>query len=101
MRPHVILAQQPDHMRRIGWLDNALEGSPSAIGRATVVRQELEKRGWIVGRTLQLDHRLGVTSAETAQRVAAELLSLKPDAILCSGSPGVKALQQATSTVPV
>ena len=94
-------AQQPDRVRRIGWLDNIQQDSPAAIARATTVQQELEKLGWVVGRNLQLDHRWGVVSPETAQRVAAELLSLKPDAILCSGSPGVKALQQATSTVPV
>ena len=99
--PVVAQAQQPGPVRRIGWLDNVQADNPVAQARAATVQQELEKLGWIVGRNLQLEHRSGVTSPEMAQRVAADLLSLKPDAILCSGSPGVKALQQATSTVPV
>ncbi len=88
-------------MRRIGWLDNIQADSPAALARAGAVQEELEKLGWIVGRNLQLDHRFGVVSAEMAQRVAAELLSLKPNVILCSGSPGVQALKQATSTTPI
>src|SRR6516162_8957181 len=36
-----------------------------------------------------------------AQRLGGELSSLSPDLILSVGSPGVKALQQATTTVPI
>jgi putative tryptophan/tyrosine transport system substrate-binding protein len=99
--PLAARAQQPDRVRRIGWLDNIQPDNPAAPVRAATVQQELEKLGWVVGRNLQFDHRFGVVSAEMAQRVAAELLSLKPDVILCSGSPGVQALKQATSTVPI
>ena len=57
--------------------------------------------GWVVGRNLQIDYRYGVISFEMALQLGAELLSLSRDVILCAGSPGVKALQQATSTVPI
>jgi putative ABC transport system substrate-binding protein len=99
--PPAARAQQPDRMRRIGWLDNARADDPAAQTRTSAVLQDLEKAGWVVGRNLQIDHRWGVTSPEMAQRLGAELLSLSPDVILCAGSPGVKALQQATSTVPI
>jgi putative tryptophan/tyrosine transport system substrate-binding protein len=36
-----------------------------------------------------------------AQQFGTELLSLLPDVVFCVGSPGVKALQQATKTVPI
>jgi putative ABC transport system substrate-binding protein len=88
-------------MKRIGWLDNARADDPAAQARVATVRQDLENSGWIVGRNLQIDYRWGVINPEMAQRSGAELLSLVPDVILCAGSPGVKALQQATSSVPI
>jgi ABC-type uncharacterized transport system substrate-binding protein len=99
--PIAARAQQPERMRRIGWLENAPADGPAARARATAVKEELEKLGWAVGRNLTIDYRWGVTSFEMAQRFGAELLQLSPDVVLCVGSPGVKALQQATKTVPI
>ena len=48
-----------------------------------------------------IDYRWGITTPELAQRLGGELLSLSPDVILCAGSPGVKALKQATGKVPI
>jgi putative tryptophan/tyrosine transport system substrate-binding protein len=99
--PIAARAQQPDRMRRIGWLDNGLADDPGVQARNAAVRQELERLGWVVGRNLAIDYRWGVFSFEMAQQLGAELLSLSPDVIFCAGSPGVKALQQATRTVPI
>jgi putative ABC transport system substrate-binding protein len=57
--------------------------------------------GWGFGRNLAIDQRWVVTSFETAQQLGAELLGLAPDVVLCAGSPGVKAMQKATTTVPI
>ena len=99
--PLAARAQQPERTRRIAWLENAPADSPAARARAAAVNEELEKLGWAVGRNLTIDYRWGVTSFEMAQQFGAELLQLSPDVVLCVGSPGVKALQQATKTVPV
>lgn len=53
------------------------------------------------GRNLAIDQRWAVTSFGTAQQLGAELLGLAPDVVLCAGSPGVKAMQKATTTVPI
>jgi putative ABC transport system substrate-binding protein len=98
--PLAARAQQPA-MRRIGWLEQGQPDDPAAQARIAAVRQDLERLGWVVGRNLQIDYRWGVTSVEMAQRLGGELLRLSPDVILSAGSPGVKALQQATSTVPI
>jgi ABC-type uncharacterized transport system substrate-binding protein len=100
-RPVSVCAQQADRMRRIGWLEQGHPDDPQVQERKAAVRQELERLGWVVGRNLQIDYRYGVISFEMAQQLGAELLSLSPDVILCSGSLGVKALQRATSTVPI
>jgi len=94
-------AQPAGTMRRLGWLDIFREDDPFVQGRAEAVREDLAKAGWTVGLNLQIDYRWGVTTPELAQRLGGELLSLSPDVILSAGSPGVKALKQATSKVPI
>jgi putative ABC transport system substrate-binding protein len=98
---HVVRAQQPDRMRRIGLLEIGLADDPVAQARTAAVREKLTELGWVVGRNLVIDYRWGVTSFEMGQLLCKELLTLSPDVILCVGSPSVKALQQATKTVPV
>jgi putative tryptophan/tyrosine transport system substrate-binding protein len=92
---------QTDRIRRIGWLEQGHPDDPAIRARIAAVRDELERLGWSVGRNLQLDIRYGMVSVETGKQLGGELLALSPDVILCAGSPGVKALQQATSTVPI
>ena len=99
--PRAAWAQPSERMRRIAWLDLVPESDPGAQARVTIVRQGLEKLGWIVGRNLQIDYRWGAFDVERASRAGAELLGMKPDVILCGGSPAVQALQQTNRTVPV
>jgi putative tryptophan/tyrosine transport system substrate-binding protein len=100
-RPIALRAQSAAAVQRIGWLDLFREDDPFVQGRVEAVREDLAKAGWTVGRNLQIDYRWGVTTPELAQRLSGELLSLSPDAILCSGSPAVRALKQATVKVPI
>jgi putative tryptophan/tyrosine transport system substrate-binding protein len=88
-------------MRRIGLLEIGYADDPAVQARIAALRGQLEKLGWVVGRNLAIDYRWGVTSFETGQLLGRELLSLSPDVILCVGTPSVKAVQQATSTVPI
>src|SRR4051794_7390406 len=81
-------AQQPGHVRRIGWLENGRADDPAVLARTAVVREELEKLGWVVGRNLAIDYRWTVTSFEMAQQFGTELLKLEPDVLFCAGSPG-------------
>ena len=99
--PLAARAQQSDRMRRIGWLEQAQPDDPAGQARIMAVTKDLEQLGWVVGRNLQIDYRWGVVSPEMAQRLGGELLSLSPDLIMSVGSPGVKALQQATTSVPI
>src|SRR5215468_216725 len=99
--PIALHAQSASAMQRVGWLDLFREDDPFVQGRAEAVREDLAKAGWTVGRNLQIDYRWGVTTPELAQRLCGELLSLSPDVILCSGSPAVRALKQATIKVPI
>jgi putative ABC transport system substrate-binding protein len=97
----VARGQQPDRIRRIGLLEIGYADDPVVQARTAAMREGLEKLGWVVGRNLAIDYRWGVTSFEIGQLLGRELLRLSPDVIFCVGTPGVKALQQATNTTPV
>ena len=99
--PLAARAQQSDRMRRIGWLEQAQPDDQAGQARIMAVTKDLEQLGWVVGRNLQIDYRWGVVSPEMAQRLGGELLNLSPDLIMSVGTPGVKALQQATTSVPI
>jgi putative ABC transport system substrate-binding protein len=94
-------AQQTDRMRRIAVLEQGKPDDPFVQARTAGITQELDKLGWHADRNVVIDYRWGVASFEMAQQLGRELLSLSPDVILCAGSPGVRALQQMTSTVPI
>lgn len=99
--PLAARAQQQDGKRRIGVLEIGHPDDPVVQARITAMREALEKLGWMVGRNLAIDYRWGVTSVEIGQLFGNELLSLSPDVILSFGTPSLKALQQATKTVPI
>jgi putative tryptophan/tyrosine transport system substrate-binding protein len=78
---------QAERVRRIGVLMGTLEGDLETRLRAAAFQQELEKLGWVVGRL--------------ARAAAMELLGLAPDLILVNPVAGLRALQQATRTIPI
>ena len=98
--PLAALAQQPDRMREIG----VLMGFPDDAqgqARVAVIRQELLKLGWAVGRNAHIDIRWAAGDPELTQTYAAELVRLKPDVIIANSSLGVSALLRETRTIPV
>ena len=99
--PLTARAQPGERMRRIGVLLNVTADDPESPARLTALAQGLQELGWIDGRNVRIDFRWGGADVERIRRYAAELVALTPDVILCSGSPTVSALEQATSTVPI
>jgi putative ABC transport system substrate-binding protein len=61
----------------------------------------LRQAGWDIGRDVQIDIRWGENNEDLDRKYAAELIALKPDVILASGTPSVAALQRATRDVPI
>ena len=99
--PLTARAQPGERMRRIGVLLNVTADDPESPARLTALAQGLQELGWIDGRNVRIDFRWGGADVERIRGYAAELVALTPDVILCSGSPTVSALEQATSTVPI
>jgi ABC-type uncharacterized transport system substrate-binding protein len=99
--PLAARAQQPERMRRIGFLQGLAESDPEAQARTAAFRQELEALGWTEGRNIRIDYRFAGGNAARVQAYAAELVNLSPDLIVAHSSPVVAALKQATSTIPI
>jgi putative tryptophan/tyrosine transport system substrate-binding protein len=99
--PLAAFAQQGEHMRRIGVLMNIGADYPEASAEVGAFSQGLAEAGWIIGRNAQIDYRWYQGNPEAARAYAAELLTLTPDIILVSGTPGATVVKQLTRTVPI
>jgi putative ABC transport system substrate-binding protein len=92
-------AQQAERVRRIGVLyfstrDNAEAGQQ-------VFAKALDDLGWKEGQILRIDYRWADADAGKVALLAKELVDLKPDVLLASNTPAVRALQQETRTIPI
>ena len=64
------------------------------------VNDEFQKLGYVSGRTVILEHRFPAEDPERFKSMAAELVSLQPDALM-GGAVTTSYLKQATSTIPI
>jgi putative ABC transport system substrate-binding protein len=99
--PLAARAQQGERTRRVGVLMNLAADDPEGQTRIVAFVQGLQQSGWTDGRNIRIDTRWAAGDADRFHRYAEELLALAPDVILASATPSVKALQQATRTVPI
>src|SRR5262249_2268554 len=93
-------AQQPTKVARIGFLD-----SSTASGMAVLVdafRNELRNLGWVEGKNLIIEYRFGENKGNAPlPELAAELVRLKVDLIVVSGTGPTLAAKSATTTIPI
>jgi putative ABC transport system substrate-binding protein len=92
-------AQQAEKIFRIGYLDRS-----TASGSAPVLeafKQELRKLGWTEGKNITIEYRFAEASSERLPEFAADMVRLKVDLIVVSGTPFALAAKNATSTVPI
>jgi len=92
-------AQQPGKIFRIGFLDPS-----TAAGSAVLVdafRREMRKLGWIEGKNFTTEYRFAEQKPERLSELAADLVRLKVDLILVSGTPPALAAKKATTTIPI
>ncbi len=76
----------------------------SREGRAFLIEsflQGLREHGYVVGQNIVIEYRFSEGRNERLPELAAELVALKVDLILASGSPASLAAKQATRTIPI
>jgi len=98
--PLAARAQQTERVRRIGVLMGVAD-DPEGQARVTALKQGLQELGWTDGRNIQIETRFGGADAGRIRAHAAELVALAPDVLVGQTTPVVRALRQATSSIPI
>jgi len=100
--PLAARAQQPNAVKRIGWLMTTGEQDPQNQAERRAFHQEFAKLGWTDGQNFRVDYRS--TSGEDdsrARTLAAEIVTTAPDVILTTGTQLTALLKQQTNTIPI
>ena len=83
---------------RIGVIGNGASNRPDPEFEA--FRQGLRDLGWAEGQNLSIEHRWADGKADRLPGLADDLVRLNVDVIVASGSPALRAVQKATTTIP-
>jgi putative tryptophan/tyrosine transport system substrate-binding protein len=98
--PLAARAQQAERMRQIGLLMGVADDREGQA-RVTALKQGLQELGWTDGRNIQIEARFGAADTSRIGAYAAELVALAPDVIVGQTTPVIRALRQATSSIPI
>ena len=91
---------QPAGTRRIGLLETS-SPSPARVRLWETLRQRLRELGYLEGHNIAFESRFGEGKPDRLPGLAAELVGLKVDVIVTSGTPASLAAKQATRTIPI
>ena len=97
--PIALLAQQSPKIARIGFL-----GNDSASGFAQQVeafRAGLRELGYVEGKNIVIEYRWAEGNLARLPDLANELVRSKVDVMVTNGTPGGRAAQHATTTIPI
>jgi putative ABC transport system substrate-binding protein len=95
-------AQEARKAPRIGWLGLASADSPRTQYYVGIFRQGLREHGWMEGQNVTIEYRFAEGRPERFASLAAELVRLRVDVLVtASGEVAVRALQRATSEIPI
>ncbi|SDR48865.1 putative ABC transport system substrate-binding protein [Rhizobiales bacterium GAS191] len=75
--------------------------SPALASIPPIFIQAFRERGYEEGRNLRIEFRSAKGKFEELPKLAAELVSLKPDALVGGTTPAAVALKQATDSIPI
>jgi len=97
--PLAARAQQADKIARVGLL--TLNTPAQTISRLAAFQEGLRELGYREGQNVILEPRYGEGSLARLPTLAAELVQTKVDVIVPAGYPSIRAVLQATNTIPI
>jgi hypothetical protein len=95
--PFAALAQQPGRTYRLGFLVLAPRDVPLNVH----LLDELRRLGFVEGQNLTVEFRAYGLHPDLISQYAAELVNARVDVIVVAGEEAIRALQQATKTIPI
>jgi putative ABC transport system substrate-binding protein len=93
-------AQPPTPAPRVGVLNPGSSTESPAVQREPFERG-LRELGWTPGSSLIIEYRYAEGRGARLNELAAELVKLKVDVIVARGNPAVRAVRQATGSIPI
>ena len=99
--PLVVFAQQPAKVWRVGWLIPGSRQNYLDLGRYAALLTGMRERGYVEGKNFVLEVRFADDDVRRLDGLAAELVRLKVDVILTTGSTASRVAQFATTTIPI
>ena len=94
-------AQPATKVYRIGRFTSGLPPTAGPNPSEEAFRQGLHDLGYVEGQNLVIESRYAEGSLERLPDLAAELIRLKVEVIVAGGSPVIRAVQDATRTIPI
>src|SRR5215831_5624960 len=94
-------AQPQRNVARIGFLYFGSRQSALDSGRYPMFVQGMRELGYVEGTNLVIEARFADGKPENLPALAADLVRLKVDVIVATSTPTYRALQHATTTIPV
>jgi putative ABC transport system substrate-binding protein len=95
--PFAAMAQEPGRMYRYGVLAPFPRDNPFNLRSF----EELRQRGFIEGQNLTIEYRDWGLHPDLISQYAAELVKAQCDIIYAGGGAAIRAVQQATKTIPI
>jgi putative tryptophan/tyrosine transport system substrate-binding protein len=92
-------AQQAMKIPRIGVLDNTT--ASGSADRLEAFWQEVRKLGWIEGKNITIEYRFTEGKNSRLPELGADLVRLKVDLIVVTGTIAALAAKRATTTIPI
>jgi putative ABC transport system substrate-binding protein len=99
--PLALRAQQPKQVVRIGFLTTGSLVSPEAKVVVDAFRKGLREHGYVEGTNILIEWRGADGTVRRFPALASELVGLKLDVIVATNSLAARAVQQATTTIPI
>src|SRR6185503_16166686 len=90
---------QPKKIPRIGYLTSA--AAASALPNSEAFREGLRQLGYVEDKNIIVEWRYAEGKSERLSELATELVKLNVDVIVTASTPSIRAVQQATKTIPI
>jgi putative ABC transport system substrate-binding protein len=99
--PIAARAQSTRRLYRIGFLGAASSSEPRSQRFFEAFRNGLAELGYVEGQNIAIESRWAAGKYERLPGLAAELVRLKMDVIVTAAVPAIRAVKEATSTIPI
>jgi hypothetical protein len=86
---------------RVGWLWPNNADDPQVVASLNLFRSTMAQHGWVEGRNLTIVERYNQGHADLIPKLASELASMPLDAVVTNGAVAVRALKDASPSIPI